>query len=93
MRAASVFVVSSLFLLTATAPARAEDVPDRSSCIQTCGAQAEEAYHACREQGGGEDDCVASAIQGLQTCVAACPDAPPACTDLCTSVASDVADE
>src|SRR5258706_8675080 len=93
MRAASVFALSSLFLLITSAPARAEDGPDRSSCIAACGAQAEQAYHACREAGGGEGDCAASAVQGLQTCVAACPDAPPACTDLCTSVAADVADE
>src|SRR5262245_39543586 len=64
MRFGRILVVS-LIALTVAGRAMAEE---KGSCSGQCGSEAEQAYHQCIDQGGGEEDCKQAAEQTFQGC-------------------------
>jgi hypothetical protein len=84
-------VVAFAGLMVTTRPARAEE----GSCSQQCGAEAEQAYQACIDDGGGEEDCKAAAAQTFKSCMDAnCQEGQPGdCTAKCEDVATQVQNE
>jgi hypothetical protein len=56
--------------------------------------EAEKAFHACREEGGAEDECKTTALQAFETCIAThCPSEPGDCPARCEEMASHVQQE
>src|SRR5439155_1187020 len=60
-------------------------------CLEQCGAQAQQAFQACRAQGGTVDSCTETAKAGYLQCASAnCANqAPPTCEARCTALADE----
>ena len=74
---------------TAGCPTPPPPPPSGTPCLEQCGAQAEQAFRTCREQGGTVESCTASAKASYLQCAATnCANQqPPTCDARCTAVA------
>ena len=74
---------------TAGCPSAPPPTTGGTPCLEQCGAQAQQAFQACRAQGGTVESCTEAAKAGYLQCAAAnCANqAPPTCEARCTALA------